>query len=83
MKKLAMALAMVAVMAGPALAFQCPLLIKQIEDATAGKTDANSTKAKELAAEAKKLHEAGKHAEAVAKAEDAAKQINLALKMKK
>jgi hypothetical protein len=77
-----MALAMVGIMAGPALAFQCPLLIKQIEDATAGKSDAASKKARETAAEAKKLHEAGKHAEAVAKAEEAAKGINLALKKK-
>ena len=82
MKKILMALAMVAVMASPALAFQCPLLIKQIEDATAGKTDANSTKAKAIAAEAKTLHAAGKHAESVAKAEEAAKVISLALKKK-
>ena len=82
MRQIALALGMVAVLAGPAVAFQCPLLIKQIEDATAGKTDANSTKAKELAAEAKKLHEAGKHAESIAKADEAAKVISLALKKK-
>jgi hypothetical protein len=82
MRQIALALGMVAVLAGPAVAFQCPLLIKQIEDATAGKTDANSTKARELAAEAKKLHEAGKHAESIAKADDAAKVISLALKKK-
>jgi len=64
MKKVLMALVMVAVTAGPALAFQCPLLIKQIEDATAGKSDADSAKAKELAAEAKSLHAAGKHVRA-------------------
>jgi hypothetical protein len=82
MRQIALALGLVAVLAGPAVAFQCPLLIKQIEDATAGKTDANSTKARELAAEAKKLHESGKHAESIAKADDAAKAINLALKKK-
>ena len=82
MKRMLVALAMVGVLAGPAMAFQCPLLIKQIEDATAGKTDANSAKAKQLAAEAKKLHEAGKHAESVATAEEAAKAINLTLKKK-
>jgi len=82
MRQIALALGMVAVLAGPAVAFQCPLLIKQIEDATAGKTDANSTKARELAAESKKLHEAGKHAESIAKADDAAKAISLALKKK-
>jgi hypothetical protein len=82
MRQIALALGLVAALAGPAIAFQCPLLIKQIEDATAGKTDANSAKAKELAAEAKKLHEAGKHAESIAKADDAAKVISLALKKK-
>jgi hypothetical protein len=76
------ALAVVAFAAGPALAGQCPLLIKQIQDATAGKTDDNSKKANALAAEAKKLHDAGKHAESVAKADEAAKAINLALKKK-
>ena len=79
-KKVFMALAMVGVLAGPAMAFQCPLLIKQIEDATAGKSDAASAKARELAGEAKKLHEGGKHAESIAKAEEAAKGISLALK---
>jgi hypothetical protein len=82
LKTLLIAVAVVAATTGSALAFQCPLLIKQIQDATAGKTDAGSTKANELAAEAKKLHDAGKHAESVAKAEEAAKSINLALKKK-
>ena len=86
MKRMLMALIVgglaVGLLVGPATAFQCPLLIKQIEDATAGKADPASAKAKELAAEAKKLHEAGRHADSVAKAEDAAKAINLALKKK-
>jgi hypothetical protein len=82
MKRIAMAFALVGMLAGPALAFQCPLLLKQIQDATAGKTDANSKRALELAAEGDKLHKEGKHAESVAKLEDAAKVINLALKKK-
>ena len=45
MRKLAIALAMVGLLAGPALANQCPLLVKQIMDATAGKTDDASKKA--------------------------------------
>ena len=76
------AFAAVAFAAGPALAGQCPLLIKQVQDATAGKTDDNSKKALALADEAKKLHDAGKHAESVAKADEAAKAINLTLKKK-
>ena len=59
-----------------------PVLIKQIQDATAGKTDDASKKALALAAEAKTLHDAGKHAESVAKADEAAQAINLTLKKK-
>jgi hypothetical protein len=82
MKMLLMALSIVALAAAPALANQCPLLIKQIQDATAGKTDEASKKAIALANEAKALHDAGKHAESVAKADEAAKAINLTLKKK-
>jgi len=82
MKMLMMALATVAMAAAPALASQCPLLIKQIQDATAGKTDDASKKATALANEAKALHDSGKHAESVAKADEAAKAINLSLKKK-
>ena len=82
MKKILMALVMVLATAGAAWANQCPLLVKQIEDATAGKTDDASKKAASLAAEAKALHAGGKHAEAVAKAKDAAAAIKLELKMK-
>jgi hypothetical protein len=79
---LLMALAIVAVAAVPALANQCPLLVKQVQDATAGKTDEASKKAMALANEAKALHDSGKHAESVAKADEAAKAINLNLKKK-
>jgi len=82
MKMLMMALAIVALAAAPALANQCPLLVKQVQDATAGKTDDASKKATALATEAKALHDSGKHAEAVAKADEAAKAINLTLKKK-
>jgi len=77
-----MALAMVALLAGPVLANQCPLLVKQIQDATAGKTDDASKKAVALATEAKALHDAGKHADSIKKAQEAAAAINLQLKMK-
>lgn len=82
MKTFVMALAMVALLAGPVLANQCPLLIKQIQDATAGKTDDASKKAVALATEAKALHDAGKHADSIKKAQEAAAAINLQLKMK-
>ncbi len=82
MKTFVMALAMVALLAGPVLANQCPLLVKQIQDATAGKTDDASKKAVVLANEAKALHDAGKHADSIKKAQEAAAAINLQLKMK-
>jgi hypothetical protein len=82
MKKILIALVLVLATAGAAFANQCPLLIKQIQDATAGKTDDASKKANALAAEAKALHDSGKHAESVAKADEAAKAINLTLKKK-
>jgi len=82
MKKILIALALVLTFAGAAFANQCPLLVKQIEDATAGKTDEGSKKAAALAAEAKALHASGKHAESVQKAKDAAAAIKLELKMK-
>ena len=82
MKMLLMAIAIMALAAAPALANQCPLLVKQVQDATAGKTDEASKKAMALANEAKALHDSGKHAESVAKADEAAKAINLTLKKK-
>ena len=68
--------------AGPALAGQCPLLIKQIADATGNRLDAAANSAKELAAEADALHKAGKHADSVKKAQEAATAAGLQLKMK-
>jgi hypothetical protein len=82
MKKILIALALVLSTAAAAFANQCPLLVKQIEDATAGKMDDASKKAATMAAEAKALHAAGKHAESVQKAKDAAAAIKMELKMK-
>jgi hypothetical protein len=82
MKKFVMMLAVLGLLAGPALANQCPLLVKQIMDATTGKSDEVSKKAAALAAEAKALHDAGKHADSVAKAKEAATGIKLQLQMK-
>ena len=82
MKKFVMALAVLGLLAGPALANQCPLLVKQIMDATAGKSDEVSKKAMAIATEAKALHDSGKHADSVAKAKEAASAIKLELKMK-
>ena len=51
--------------AGPALAFQCPKLIAQINNETGNRIDAASNGAKGKAAEAQKLHSEGKHADSV------------------
>jgi hypothetical protein len=50
--------------AGPALAFQCPKLVTQINNAAGNRFDAAAYEAKQKAAEANKLHGEGKHAEA-------------------
>jgi hypothetical protein len=57
----------------PAFANQCPTLIKQANDqiATMDQNSEKVKKAKELVAEADRLHKAGTHAESVAKAQEA------------
>ena len=60
----------VALAAGPALAFQCPKLIGQINDATGNRFDNASYDAKMKAAAAQKLHSEGKHAESVKAAQE-------------
>jgi len=69
--------------AGVASAGQCPLLIKQLNDGIAKVTDKKKAdEAKKLVAEAQKLHEGGKHAESVAKCDEAAKVAGIELKKK-
>ena len=85
MKAFVIALAVLTLLAGPAMASQCPLLIKQLNEAV-GKMkagDAMVAKAKPMIAEAQKLHDGGKHADAVKKAEEAAKILGVKLEMKK
>ena len=69
-------------LAGPALANQCPLLIKQVNDAVdhrlAGE-DFAGAKARKLAKEAEALHNEGKHDEAMQKIDEAAAAIMLKL----
>lgn len=70
----------------PALAAQCPLLIKQLNDAVGNRFDVAASRARELIAEAQRLHDEGvktkdakKHAESVAKCDEAAKVLGIAL----
>lgn len=85
MKRFLIALAAVAFLAGPAMANQCPLLIKQLNEAVAKMKadDPNVKKGKDLIAEAQKLHDTGKHADSVKTAEEAAKVLGVKLQMKK
>jgi hypothetical protein len=71
-----------ALAASPAMAFQCPLLIKQLKDqvATLGADDAKAKQARALIDEAQKLHTEASHARSVAKAEEAAKVLGIELK---
>jgi hypothetical protein len=55
----------------PADAFQCPKLVKQLQDETARRFDAAAANAKVKAAGANALHAAGKHAESEKMAKDA------------
>jgi len=82
MRMFLMALAVIGIAAGPALAAQCPALIKQIMDKTGNRLDAGANKAKELAKDADALHKAGKHAESVSKADQAAAAAGIALTKK-
>ena len=58
-------------LAGPALAFQCPKLIAEINAATGNRFDNAGHEARVKAAEAQKLHAEGKHAESEKMAKDA------------
>lgn len=57
----------------PALAFRCPMLIKQANDAMAKMKaeDGKVKQAKELVAQAQRLHDSGQHGESVTKANEA------------
>ena len=58
---------------GPAFANQCPTLIKQANDQIAGMDQSSEKvkKAKDLVAEADRLHKAGTHSESVTTAQEA------------
>ena len=79
MKTLGIALALIGLTAGPVLASQCPLLLKQIADQTGNRLDTGANAARELAREADALHKAGKHAESEAKADEAARAAGIKL----
>jgi hypothetical protein len=69
--------AVVALGAGPALAFQCPKLIGQINAAAGNRLDSAGYDAREKAAEAQKLHAEGKHAESVKAAQEGLAKLGI------
>jgi hypothetical protein len=79
----AIATALVGVCGAPALASECPLLQRQMDRLVGNRVDAASYQAKELMKEAAALHKDGKHAESVAKYDEAAKVIGVSLEHKK
>jgi hypothetical protein len=63
--------------AGPALAFQCPKLVKKIEDEAGMRFDPAAADARAKAAQATELHAQGKHAEAEAAAKEGLKILGM------
>ena len=82
MKSFVTALVLVASAAVPALAGQCPTLQAQIDKAVGTRYDPSAANAKQLASQAWALHQAGKHAESVAKYDEAAKAAGITLQKK-
>jgi hypothetical protein len=82
MRAVLLALALLATTGTPALAFQCPLLIKQLTDEVARRTpdDPKVKQARPLIDEARRLHGEGSHARSVATAEEAARALGFPLK---
>jgi hypothetical protein len=67
----------VLLLAGPALAFQCPKLVKQLQDSTATRFDPTAADAKIAATRAQALHAAGNHAESEKVAKDALAKLGM------
>ena len=68
---------LVVLAAGPALAFQCPKLIGQINGAAGNRLDNAGYDARVKASEAQKLHSEGKHAESVKAAQEGLAKLGI------
>ena len=86
MKKMMALLAVVLMLgagAGVAFARECPLLLKQLKEASAKEMDAKKKgDADKLIAKAQKEHEDGKHADSVKTADESAKVLGVTLQHK-
>ncbi len=82
MRRFALMFAVVAVgtvlATGPALAFQCPKLIAQINNEPGNRLDGAGYDARQKAAEAAKLHADGKHADSVKVAQEGLTMLGMA-----
>jgi hypothetical protein len=67
----------VLMLTAPADAFQCPKLVKQLQDATATRFDAAASAGKVAAAQAQSLHAAGNHAESEKVAKEALTKLGI------
>ncbi|HEY7437559.1 MAG TPA: hypothetical protein VIE41_20625 [Methylomirabilota bacterium] len=80
---IAIATALVGICGGPALAGECPLLQAQMERQVNNRFDSAAYQARENMRQAAALHQSGKHAESVAKYDEAAKAVGVKLEHKK
>lgn len=80
---IAIASALVGVCGSPALAGECPMLQTQMERQVNNRFDAGAYTARENMKQAGELHKSGKHAESVAKYDEAAKAAGVTLQHKK
>jgi hypothetical protein len=69
--------ALLSLFAAPAEAFQCPKLVKQLQDQTARRFDATAASAKVAAQQAQALHAAGNHAESEKVAKEALNKLGV------
>lgn len=83
MKRIVMSLVMIAAAATAAGAGECPALQAQIDKEYGKRFDKTAASVKSIAAEAMALHRAGKHADSVAKYDEAAKAGGMQLMHKK
>jgi hypothetical protein len=79
---IAIATALVGLCGAPALAGECPMLQAQMERQVNNRLDAAAYNAKETMKQANTLHSQGKHAESVAKYDEAAKAVGVTLQKK-
>jgi hypothetical protein len=82
MRTMLIAVAALALSATAAGAAQCPALQAQLDTELGRRFDGTAARARAVAAEAMALHRAGKHAESVAKYDEAAKAAGVMLKKK-